>query len=66
MLKSEIDFAELPAEAPPAIRRLLRRKAWPALVNPVVQSPRQQVLSLRGEWEFVTREVAPSRLPAQS
>ena len=39
------------------------RKAWPALVNPVVRSPLQNVLSLRGEWEFVTRGVAPSRHP---
>ena len=39
------------------------RKAGPAQVNPVVHSPLQKVLSLRGEWEFVTRDVAPSRHP---
>ena len=39
------------------------RKALPALVNPVVRSPLQDVLSLRGEWEFVTQGVAPSRHP---
>jgi hypothetical protein len=35
----------------------------PALVNPVVKSPLQSVLSLRGEWEFVTRDTAPLRHP---
>lgn len=39
------------------------RRAWPAVVNPVVRSPRAQVISLRGAWEFVTRGVAPSRHP---
>ena len=40
------------------------RPALPALVNPVVTSPLQSVLRLRGEWEFVTRETAPLRHPA--
>ena len=40
------------------------RPALPALVNPVVTSPLQSVLQLRGEWEFVTRETAPLRHPA--
>ena len=39
------------------------RRALPALVNPVVASPLQSVLSLRGEWEFVTKETAPLRHP---
>lgn len=39
------------------------RPALPALVNPVVKSPLQSVLPLRGEWEFVTQEVAPLRHP---
>lgn len=39
------------------------RQPWPALVNPVVRSSLQTVLSLRGEWEFVTRDVAPLRHP---
>ncbi len=39
------------------------RKAWPAVVNPAVRSPHQDVVSLRGEWEFVTQGVAPSRHP---
>lgn len=39
------------------------RQALPALVNPVVRSPLQSVLSLRGEWEFVTRDTAPLRHP---
>lgn len=39
------------------------RRAWPALVNPVVRSPLQQVISLRGEWEFVTQETGPLRHP---
>jgi beta-galactosidase len=39
------------------------RPALPALVNPVVKSPLQSVLSLRGEWEFVTQETAPLRHP---
>ncbi|MDX9868860.1 MAG: hypothetical protein RBT78_13155 [Kiritimatiellia bacterium] len=39
------------------------RKALPAVVNPAVRSPLQSVLSLRGEWEFVTQGVAPSRHP---
>lgn len=29
------------------------RKAVPAVVNPVLRSPLQEVLSLRGEWDFV-------------
>ncbi len=39
------------------------RKAQPAVVNPAVHSPLQDVVSLRGEWEFVTQGVAPSRHP---
>lgn len=39
------------------------RKSLPAVVNPAMRSPLQNVLSLRGEWEFVTRGVAPSRHP---
>lgn len=39
------------------------RAALPAVVNPVVASPLQSVLSLRGEWEFTTRPVAPLRHP---
>lgn len=39
------------------------RKAWPAVVNPVARSPLQQAISLRGEWEFVTHDVAPTRHP---
>ena len=39
------------------------RPALPAVVNPVATSPLQSVLSLRGEWEFVTKEVAPLRHP---
>ena len=39
------------------------RKALPAVVNPAVRSPLQDVVSLRGEWEFVTQGVAPSRHP---
>jgi hypothetical protein len=37
------------------------RRAVPAVVNPVVRSPLQEVISLRGEWEFVTQGVAPLR-----
>ncbi len=40
------------------------RKALPAVVNPVVRSPLQEVISLRGEWEFITKGVGPSRHPA--
>lgn len=40
------------------------RRAWPAVVNPAVRSPRQAVISLGGEWEFVTRGVSPLRHPA--
>ena len=29
-------------------------RAWPAVVNPVAVSPLQQVISLRGKWDFVT------------
>ncbi len=39
------------------------RKALPAVVNPASRSPLQNVVSLRGEWEFVTQGVAPSRHP---
>ena len=39
------------------------RPALPALVNPVVKSPLQSVVSLRGEWEFITRDTAPLRHP---
>jgi len=39
------------------------RKALPAVVNPCIRAPFQEVKSLRGEWEFVTRGVAPSRHP---
>jgi len=39
------------------------RRALPAVVNPAVRSPLQAVLSLRGEWEFVTQGVAPLRHP---
>lgn len=39
------------------------RKALPAVVNPALRSTSQQVLSLRGDWEFVTKETAPSRHP---
>lgn len=39
------------------------RPAMPAVVNPVVASPLQSVLSLRGEWEFVTRETGLLRHP---
>ena len=42
------------------------RAALPAVVNPVVASPLQSVLSLRGEWEFATRETAPLRHPGWS
>ncbi len=39
------------------------RKALPAVVNACIRMPLQDVVSLRGEWEFVTRGVAPSRHP---
>lgn len=39
------------------------RPALPALVNAVVKSPLQSVISLRGEWEFITRDTAPLRHP---
>jgi beta-galactosidase len=39
------------------------RPASPAVVNPVVRSPLQSVLSLRGDWEFVTQGVGPLRHP---
>lgn len=39
------------------------RKALPAVLNPVVRSPLQEVVSLRGEWEFVTQGTAPLRHP---
>jgi hypothetical protein len=39
------------------------RAALPAVVNPVVHSSLQSVLSLRGEWEFVTHGTAPLRHP---
>ena len=40
------------------------RKALPAVVNPAVRAPAQPVIPLRGEWEFITQDVAPSRHPA--
>lgn len=40
------------------------RKALPAVVNPTVRSSLQNVVSLRGEWEFITRsDVTPLRHP---
>ncbi|HRR33591.1 MAG TPA: hypothetical protein P5026_05795 [Kiritimatiellia bacterium] len=39
------------------------RKPLPAVVNPTVRSPLQNGVSLRGEWEFVTRGGTPSRHP---
>jgi beta-galactosidase/beta-glucuronidase len=39
------------------------RKAEPAVVNPVVCGAMQEVISLRGEWEFITKGVAPLRQP---
>lgn len=39
------------------------RAALPAVVNPLVKSPLQSVVSLRGEWEFITRDTAPLRHP---
>ena len=41
------------------------RKAQPAVVNPDARSPLQNVISLRGEWEFVTKEpnMRPRRHP---
>ncbi len=39
------------------------RQSLSAVVNPAVRSPLQDVVSLRGEWEFVTKEVGPSRHP---
>ena len=39
------------------------RKALPAVVNPALRSPLQDVVSLRGEWEFVTQATAPLRHP---
>ena len=39
------------------------RRPLPALVNPVMRSPLQSVVSLRGEWEFVTQDKAPLRHP---
>ncbi|MGI6302192.1 MAG: hypothetical protein ACOX52_14225 [Verrucomicrobiota bacterium] len=39
------------------------RKAEPAVVNPVVRGAMQEVISLRGEWEFITKGVAPLRQP---
>ncbi|HEY3322416.1 MAG TPA: hypothetical protein VGP72_18280 [Planctomycetota bacterium] len=58
-------FAAQAAEEAPleGVESWANRKAWPALVNPVVSSPLQNVLSLRGEWEFVTQPVAPNRHP---
>ena len=40
------------------------RQALPAVVNPAVRSSRQHVISLRGQWEFTTKGVAPSRHPS--
>ncbi|NQT87268.1 hypothetical protein HQ560_10920, partial [bacterium] len=39
------------------------RQAVPAVVNAAVRSPLQQFISLRGEWEFTTQGVGPSRHP---
>ncbi len=39
------------------------RKSLPAVLNPAVRSPLQEVVSLRGEWEFVTKEFTQSRHP---
>lgn len=39
------------------------RKAFPAVVNPVMRSSLQNVMSLRGEWEFITQDIAPLRHP---
>ena len=41
------------------------RTALPAVVNPVVSSPLQEKVSLRGEWEFVTQvaNLRPRRHP---
>ncbi|MDD4737125.1 MAG: hypothetical protein PHP44_13590, partial [Kiritimatiellae bacterium] len=41
------------------------RRALPAVVNPVVSSPLQEKVSLRGEWEFVTQvaNIRPRRHP---
>ena len=40
------------------------RPSLPAVVNPAVHSELQNVISLRGEWEFITKGVAPSRHPS--
>ena len=60
--------ASVSAEEPPlsGVETWAYRRALPAVVNPVVRSPLQNVLSLRGEWEFVTQGVAPSRHPVWS
>ena len=42
------------------------RPALPAVVNSAILSPLQTVLSLRGEWEFVTRETAPLGQPGNA
>ncbi len=41
------------------------RRALPAVVNPTVRSPLQNVISLRGEWEFVPQvaNMRPRRHP---
>jgi len=53
------------AEEPPlsGVETWAYRRALSAVVNPVVRSPLQNVLSLRGEWEFVTKGVEPLRHP---
>lgn len=40
------------------------RAPSPALVNPAVKSPLQSVLTLRGDWEFVTCETTQHRHPS--
>lgn len=52
------------ADAPRGTDSWGGRRALPVVVNPVVRSPLQTSISLRGEWEFVTQDVAPLRHPA--
>ncbi len=52
-----------PTDPPTGVESWACRPAWPAVVNPVVGSAMQKVLSLRGEWEFTTQGVAPLRHP---
>jgi len=56
-------FPEKPATVLTGVDTWAGRPGLPALVNPAVTSPLQSVLSLRGEWEFVTQETAPLRHP---